>query len=107
MELAPGIAGQICALLAVASAAPAPYQMGLAELVTVLGPLNLSRTGDSGRRLGAACAGRACQPFLGLDRMGFLRNWLLLLIAAGGLHHWFYGIEGQGKLLKYDPRPYF
>ena len=37
----------------------------------------------------------------------FVRNWLLLLIVAGGLHHWFYGIDGQGKLLKYDPRPYF
>ena len=37
----------------------------------------------------------------------FVRNWLLLLIVAGGLHHWFYGVDGQGKLLKYDPRPYF
>ncbi|MDB4053762.1 hypothetical protein N9499_07535 [Octadecabacter sp.] len=37
----------------------------------------------------------------------FLRNWLFLGIVAGGLHHWFYGIDGQGKLLKYDPRPYF
>ncbi|WP_052261840.1 sterol desaturase family protein [Leisingera sp. ANG-M1] len=36
----------------------------------------------------------------------FLRNWVLLLIVAGGLHLWFYGIDGQGKLLKYDPRPY-
>jgi hypothetical protein len=44
---------------------------------------------------------------LGWIEWVFLRNWLLLLIAAGGLHHWFYGIEGQGKLLKYDPRPYF
>lgn len=37
----------------------------------------------------------------------FLRNWIFLGIVAGGLHHWFYGIDGQGKLLKYDPRPYF
>ncbi|MGB0901686.1 sterol desaturase family protein [Halocynthiibacter sp.] len=36
----------------------------------------------------------------------FLRNWGLLLVVAGGLHFWFYGIDGQGKLLKYDPRPY-
>ncbi|WP_170561329.1 hypothetical protein [Ruegeria atlantica] len=36
----------------------------------------------------------------------FIRIWVLLLIAAGGLHTWFYGIDGQGKLLKYDPRPY-
>lgn len=36
----------------------------------------------------------------------FIRNWVLLLIVAGGLHLWFYGIDAQGKLLKYDPRPY-
>ncbi|WP_293573019.1 sterol desaturase family protein [Phaeobacter sp.] len=36
----------------------------------------------------------------------FLRNWILLTLVAGGLHLWFYGIDGQGKLLKYDPRPY-
>ncbi|NOD85624.1 sterol desaturase family protein [Ruegeria sp. HKCCD6119] len=36
----------------------------------------------------------------------FIRNWVLLLIVAGGLHMWFYGVDGQGKLLKYDPRPY-
>ena len=36
----------------------------------------------------------------------FVRNWVLLLIVAGGLHFWFYGIDAQGKLLKYDPRPY-
>lgn len=35
-----------------------------------------------------------------------LRNLILLLIVAGGLHLWFYGIDGQGKLLKYDPRPH-
>ncbi len=36
----------------------------------------------------------------------FIRNWVLLLVVAGGLHMWFYGVDGQGKLLKYDPRPY-
>jgi len=36
----------------------------------------------------------------------FIRNWMFLLIVAGGLHLWFYGIDAQGKLLKYDPRPY-
>ncbi|MGR3614569.1 MAG: sterol desaturase family protein [Paracoccaceae bacterium] len=35
-----------------------------------------------------------------------LRNWVLLLAVAGGLHLWFYGVDGQGKLLKFDPRPY-
>lgn len=44
---------------------------------------------------------------LGWTAWVFLRNWLLLLIVAGGLHHWFYGIDGQGKLQKFDPRPYF
>lgn len=36
----------------------------------------------------------------------FIRNWVFLAIVAGGLHHWFYGIDAQGKLQKYDPRPY-
>lgn len=35
-----------------------------------------------------------------------LRNLVLLLLAAGVLHFWFYGIDGQGKRLKFDPRPY-
>ncbi len=35
-----------------------------------------------------------------------VRNWIALLVVAGGLHLWFYGVDGQGKLLKYDPRPY-
>ena len=34
-----------------------------------------------------------------------LRNFVLLSIVAGGLHFWFYGMDGQGKRLKYDPRP--
>ena len=34
------------------------------------------------------------------------RNLVLLGVVAGGLHLWFYGIDGQGKLLKFDPRPY-
>lgn len=36
----------------------------------------------------------------------FIRNLIALLVVAGGLHFWFYGIDGQGKLLKFDPRPY-
>ncbi len=34
-----------------------------------------------------------------------LRNLLALGVVAGGLHLWFYGFDGQGKLLKFDPRP--
>ena len=34
-----------------------------------------------------------------------LRNLVVLLIVAGGLHLWFYGIDAQGNLQKYDPRP--
>lgn len=37
----------------------------------------------------------------------FIRNWLLLLIVVGGLNYCFYGVDGQGKLLEYDLRPYF
>ena len=37
----------------------------------------------------------------------WLRHVVFLILVAGGLHHWFYGVDGQGKLLKYDPRPYF
>lgn len=33
------------------------------------------------------------------------RNYVALIVVAGGLHCWFYGIDGQGKRLKYDPRP--
>lgn len=35
----------------------------------------------------------------------FFRNAIALLVVAGGLHFWFYGIDAQGNLLKYDPRP--
>ncbi|WP_343563946.1 sterol desaturase family protein [Kiloniella sp. b19] len=34
-----------------------------------------------------------------------VRNAVVLSIVAGGLHFWFYGIDGQGNVLKYDPRP--
>ncbi len=34
-----------------------------------------------------------------------LRNLAVLLVVAGGLHLWFYGIDAQGNLQKYDPRP--
>ena len=36
----------------------------------------------------------------------FVRNFVALLVVAGGLHVWFYGIDGQGRRLKFDPRPY-
>lgn len=35
-----------------------------------------------------------------------IRNLVLLGAVAGILHVWFYGIDGQGKRLKFDPRPY-
>jgi len=35
-----------------------------------------------------------------------IRNLVLLGVVAGVLHFWFYGIDGQGKRLKFDPRPY-
>lgn len=35
-----------------------------------------------------------------------LRNLVLLSLVAGVLHFWFYGIDGQGNRLKFDPRPY-
>lgn len=34
-----------------------------------------------------------------------LRNYIALIVVAGGLHLWFYGIDGQGNRQKYDPRP--
>ena len=36
--------------------------------------------------------------------MLWIRNALLLTLAAGGLHWWFYMVKGQGKKLKFDPR---
>ena len=33
------------------------------------------------------------------------RNWIAVLIVVGGLHIWFYGIDGQGNVLRYDTRP--
>ena len=33
-----------------------------------------------------------------------LRNYIAMLIVAGGLHLWFYGANAQGHRLKYDPR---
>jgi sterol desaturase/sphingolipid hydroxylase (fatty acid hydroxylase superfamily) len=35
----------------------------------------------------------------------FLRNILLMLVIAGGLHLYFYTFRAQGKRLKYDARP--
>ena len=34
----------------------------------------------------------------------FIRNFLLILFVAGGLHLYFYTWRGQGRELKYDPR---
>ena len=34
----------------------------------------------------------------------WLRNVILLVLVAGGLHYWFYILRGQGKALKYDRR---
>lgn len=40
-------------------------------------------------------------PFLIL-----LRNYVLVILLAGGLHHYFHGLGRQGRDLKYDPRPF-
>jgi len=34
-----------------------------------------------------------------------LRNFIAVFLVVGGLHIWFYGIDGQGNLLRYDNRP--
>jgi sterol desaturase/sphingolipid hydroxylase (fatty acid hydroxylase superfamily) len=34
-----------------------------------------------------------------------LRNYIAVLLVVGGLHIWFYGIDGQGNVLRYDTRP--
>jgi lathosterol oxidase len=36
----------------------------------------------------------------------WLRNLLLLMLVAGGLHLWFYTLGGQGKRLKFDTRDF-
>ena len=47
------------------------------------------------------------QALMSINWVGWaiIRNFVLLLVVAGGLHMWFYGIDAQGNLLKYDPRP--
>lgn len=35
-----------------------------------------------------------------------VRNWIIVGALAGGLHWYFHGAEMQGKLAKYDPRPF-
>jgi Delta7-sterol 5-desaturase len=47
------------------------------------------------------------QASLEFGWIGFvlLRNYVALIVVAGGLHYWFYGFDGQGNRLKYDPRP--
>lgn len=44
---------------------------------------------------------------LSIDWVGtiFLRNFLLMLLLAGGLHLYLFTFHRQGKKLKYDPRP--
>lgn len=37
--------------------------------------------------------------------LALLRNYIALLVVAGGLHLWFYGIDAQGNRLRYDTRP--
>ena len=34
-----------------------------------------------------------------------LRNYIAVIVVVGGLHFWFYGIDGQGNLLRFDDRP--
>lgn len=34
-----------------------------------------------------------------------LRNFVVVLLVVGGLHIWFYGVDGQGNVLRYDSRP--
>ncbi len=34
-----------------------------------------------------------------------LRNYIAVLLVVGGLHMWFYGIDAQGNVLRYDTRP--
>jgi len=36
----------------------------------------------------------------------WLRNAVIVLALAGGLHWWFHGARAQGDTLKYDPRPF-
>ena len=35
----------------------------------------------------------------------FLRNYIAVILVVGALHMWFYGIDGQGNLMRYDTRP--
>ena len=34
-----------------------------------------------------------------------LRNYIAVFLVVGGLHIWFYGIDGQGNVMRYDNRP--
>ena len=34
-----------------------------------------------------------------------LRNMIAVFLVVGGLHIWFYGIDGQGNILRFDTRP--
>jgi sterol desaturase/sphingolipid hydroxylase (fatty acid hydroxylase superfamily) len=34
-----------------------------------------------------------------------LRNFVAVFVVVGGLHIWFYGIDGQGNVLRFDTRP--
>ena len=47
------------------------------------------------------------EALLSLDWISqiFIRNFFAVLIVVGGLHYWFYGIDGQGNILRFDARP--
>ena len=70
MALASRPAGQARTLLAMAAQTCCSGEMGVAELVTVLGSLDLSGAGVSGRFLAATSRARASQPWLWLGGMG-------------------------------------
>jgi hypothetical protein len=89
----------------------APYWLWLSKLgvigkvdlekwAAILGPFNLYYTGLFSGILGATL--RPEQSGFAFGRVAWVcvRNWLLLLVVAAGLHYWFYGIDGQSKLLK-------
>lgn len=49
----------------------------------------------------------AAQASFGFDwaLLVLLRNLIAVFLVVGGLHLWFYGIDGQGNLMRYDDRP--
>ena len=47
----------------------------------------------------------AAQPGLWMFEI-LARNMVLVTLLAGGLHWWFHGAARQGRIAKYDPRPF-